>query len=102
MTDRTPLLEDAVEAFVATSAVWRREGDALAAALAFPDFKAALSFMVAVGLEAEALDHHPEIRNTYNKVALRLTTHDAGNRITGLDLDLARRIEGIAGRFRSA
>ena len=99
MTSRTPLPPDEIERFTASSAIWRQDGDALAAALRFRDFKAALSFIVAVGLEAEALDHHPEIRNTYNRVALSLTTHDAGNRVTGLDIDLARRIEALAARF---
>ena len=90
---------DEIGRFTATSGIWQQEGDALAASLRFPDFKAALLFIVAVGLEAEALDHHPEIRNTYDKVALSLTTHDAGNRVTGLDIDLARKIEALAVRF---
>ena len=98
----TPLPPEEVERFVAASGLWRQEDDALVATLALPDFKAALSFIVGVGLEAEAADHHPEIRNTFNKVSLRLTTHDAGNRVTARDTGLAERIEAIAARFRSA
>lgn len=102
MTDRTPLAPEAIEAFLATSTLWSQQNDTLTATLRLKDFKAALSFMVAIGLEAEALDHHPEIHNIYNKLTLTLTTHDTGNRITALDLALARKIESIATRFTPA
>ncbi len=62
----------------------------------FGSFREALSFMVRVGFEAEALNHHPEWSNVYNRVVIRLTTHDAGNKVTTSDLELARRIEGIS------
>jgi 4a-hydroxytetrahydrobiopterin dehydratase len=45
-----------------------------------------------VAREAEALQHHPEWFNVYNRVVIDLTTHDAGG-ITSLDFDLARRAE---------
>ena len=59
------------------------------------DFKAALAFINQVGAVAEGLDHHPEIHNTWNRVTLRLCTHDAGGRLTEKDLTLARAIESI-------
>lgn len=62
----------------------------------FGSFREALSFMVRVGFEAEALNHHPEWSNVYNRVVIRLTTHDAGNKVTTSDLELVRRIEGIS------
>ncbi len=45
---------------------------------------------------AESMNHHPEWFNVYNRVVVDLTTHDAGG-ITELDLQLARRIEALAG-----
>ena len=48
--------------------------------------------MMLVGLEADALDHHPEWANIHNRVDIRLTTHSAGHRLTRLDLELARRV----------
>jgi 4a-hydroxytetrahydrobiopterin dehydratase len=51
--------------------------------------------MVRVGFEAEAMDHHPDWSNVYNRVRIRLTTHDAGDKVTAKDVDLARRIETI-------
>ena len=60
------------------------------------DFKAALAFMNQVGAVAEQLNHHPEIHNNWNTVALRLCTHDAGGQITEKDLTLARAIQSIS------
>ena len=60
------------------------------------DFKAALAFMNQVGAVAEQLNHHPEIHNNWNMVALRLCTHDAGGQITEKDLTLARAIQSIS------
>ena len=59
------------------------------------DFKAALAFINLVGAEAERLNHHPDIHNSWNRVTLRLCTHDAGGQITEKDLTLARAIQSI-------
>lgn len=74
---------------------WAVEGDALVRTLELGGFRAAMAFLVRLGFEAEALQHHPEIHNVYGTVRLRLTTHDAGDRITRRDVDLARRIDAL-------
>ena len=61
----------------------------------FMDFKASLVFINRVGEVSEKINHHPEILNIWNKVTLRLSTHDAGNRITEKDLTLARAIQSL-------
>lgn len=60
----------------------------------FKDFKQALGFIVQVGMLAEKQNHHPELHNVYNKVTLRLSTHDA-NGVTQKDIDLAKAIDKI-------
>lgn len=60
----------------------------------FLDFTQALGFIVQVGVMAEKRNHHPELFNVYNKVKIRLTTHDAGG-LTDKDIDLATAIEKI-------
>jgi len=60
--------------------------------LEFGNFTEAFSFMTAVALEAEKMDHHPEWSNVYNKVSIGLNTHSAGG-ITQLDIDLAEKID---------
>ena len=71
---------------------WRREGDQILRDFEFPDFVAALGFIVQVGTLAERADHHPGIVNTYNQVTLALSSHDAGG-ITDRDLRLAAEID---------
>lgn len=76
---------------------WTWEHEALAKTFEFKDFRDALAFMVRAGFEAEALNHHPEWMNVYKTVAVRLSTHDAGGKVTALDVDLARRMNRVAG-----
>lgn len=61
----------------------------------FKDFVQAFSFMTAAALIAEAKNHHPDWRNVYRTVEVRLSTHDAGG-ITDLDFDLAGRLNSLA------
>jgi len=75
---------------------WTRKGDALAKTFQFGSFREALSFMVRVGFEAEAMDHHPDWTNVYNRVSIRLNTHDAGGKATAKDVTLAEKIQAIA------
>ncbi len=58
----------------------------------FRDFISAFGFMTKVAIEAEKINHHPEWSNVYNKVMIRLTTHDAGG-LTDLDFKLAEIID---------
>lgn len=60
----------------------------------FKNFAEALAFINRVGALAEKINHHPEIINEYNKVKLRLTTHDAKG-ITQKDFDLALAVDLI-------
>lgn len=71
---------------------WRFEDDALRRTLTFHSFKEAMSFMVRLAFEAEALGHHPELRNVYNRVDIALSTHDAGGKVTEKDVALAKAI----------
>ena len=73
---------------------WQRDGNSIVKTYIFNDFIEAMSFMNQAAFYAEALEHHPEWRNIYNVVDVRLTTHDTGG-ITSLDIRLARRMEHI-------
>tara|TARA_B100001079_G_C16337823_1_gene482109 strand:+ start:894 stop:1178 length:285 start_codon:yes stop_codon:yes gene_type:complete len=55
----------------------------------FKDFKVAFSWMTKIALIAEKMDHHPEWFNVYNKVEVKLSTHDSGG-ITELDVTMAK------------
>jgi 4a-hydroxytetrahydrobiopterin dehydratase len=91
-----PLSPAEIAAALPTLPGWSFDHDALVKEFKFADFRAALSFMVRAGFEAEAMNHHPDWTNIYHRVAIRLNTHDAGGKVTIKDVELARRIEGIA------
>jgi 4a-hydroxytetrahydrobiopterin dehydratase len=91
-----PLTKTKIEAAVGSLPGWTFKRDALSKEFKFGSFKEALSFMVRVGFEAEAMNHHPEWTNVYNRVAIRLNTHDAGGKVTAKDVALAQKIESLA------
>lgn len=62
----------------------------------FKNFTEAFAFMVQVAFVAEKHQHHPDWSNVYNKVIIRLSTHDAGNKVTEMDHKLAEAIDQIA------
>lgn len=64
----------------------------------FKTFVEAFSFMTAIALEVEKLDHHPDWTNSYNKVSIALSTHSA-NGITQMDFDLADKIDKIYKKY---
>ena len=55
--------------------------------------------MTEVAFAAEAQQHHPDWNNVYNKVSIRLSTHDAGDVVTEKDHQLAATIDEIAHRY---
>lgn len=93
---RTPLSNDEITAALATLPGWRHEGDALRKTFRFRSHREAISFLVRLSFEAEQRDHHAEIHNVYATVELVLRTHDAGNRVTDADVELARAIEAFS------
>lgn len=81
---------------------WQVSDDltSLLIAYRFSDFQQAFAFMSEVAEAAEAIDHHPDWRNSYARVNIRLTTHDVGG-LTSLDVDLASIISQMAKRFKA-
>ncbi|HEX8480285.1 MAG TPA: 4a-hydroxytetrahydrobiopterin dehydratase [Allosphingosinicella sp.] len=62
---------------------------------AFADFGEAFGFMARVAIAAEKADHHPDWSNSWNKVAVALSTHSAGG-VTRKDVDLAKAMDRFA------
>ncbi len=71
---------------------WCYVNNAIEKKFQFKDFVQALGFIVQVGLLSEKQNHHPELFNVYNKVTIRLSTHDAGG-VTNKDFALAKAID---------
>ncbi len=75
--------------------MWRETDESLERDFEFKDFVAAWGFLSQVAILAEKHQHHPEWSNVYNRVSIRLTTHDAGNTITEKDRKLAAAIDQV-------
>lgn len=70
------------------------DGKSIHKTFKFSDFRAAMAFMLAVSYEAEAIDHHPNWLNVYNRVEVKLTTH-VGDRLTDKDIALASFMDSV-------
>lgn len=75
--------------------MWEERDNALHATFEFKDFIEAFGFMTAVAMLAEKQNHHPEWSNVWNKVHIKLTTHDAGNTVTEKDQKLSAAISAL-------
>jgi 4a-hydroxytetrahydrobiopterin dehydratase len=77
---------------------WLYDGNYLKREFKFKSFVDAFSFMTAIALEAEKMDHHPDWSNVYNTVRIGLNTHDASG-ITVMDFNLAEKADKIFKKF---
>ncbi|MEM6603485.1 MAG: 4a-hydroxytetrahydrobiopterin dehydratase [Pseudomonadota bacterium] len=78
---------------------WEQNEKYLKKEFIFPDFKSAIFFVMAVAHVAEALNHHPNWTNIYNKIVVELTTHDA-NGVTEKDYFLANEMDRLFEMYR--
>lgn len=75
--------------------MWKQINNELIKDFEFKDFSEAFAFMTRVAFLAEQQNHHPWWSNVYNKVTIKLTTHDEGNKVTDKDWQLAKTIDRL-------
>lgn len=80
--------------------MWKERSNALHGQFVFENFVQAFGFMSSVAIIAEKQNHHPEWSNVYNKVKIKLTTHDAGNTITKKDIKLSKAIKKLYNTYK--
>ncbi|GAA1004953.1 putative pterin-4-alpha-carbinolamine dehydratase [Acrocarpospora pleiomorpha] len=73
---------------------WTRDGNTLRRTVTAPDFPTAIGIVTAVAVEAERMNHHPDIDIRWRTVHFALTTHDTGG-LTDMDYQLAGHIDRI-------
>src|SRR6185437_14331389 len=73
---------------------WSIERGNLHRSFEFRDFVQAFGFMARVALIAEAMGHHPDWSNSWNKVVIDLSTHSAGG-LSHNDFALAGKIQQL-------
>ena len=91
---RAKLDPEIVDAELAKLDGWTlaEDGNSISRKFRFKDFKAAFAFMTRIADVAEAIDHHPDWFNVYDRVDVTLSTHDAKG-LTELDFELARAMD---------
>jgi 4a-hydroxytetrahydrobiopterin dehydratase len=75
--------------------MWEQNDNQLYRKFLFNNFIDAFAFMTKVAILAEKANHHPTWSNTWNRVEIWLSTHDAGNVVTDKDLDLSKAIDNL-------
>ncbi len=74
---------------------WKQNLNTIINEYVLEDFSSAIAFIVKIGIEAEKMDHHPDLNlYSWNKVKVTLSTHSSGG-ITEKDLELARLINNL-------
>lgn len=92
----TPALSDTdITAALETLSGWTRDGEAITKTFSFSSYLAGIAFASAVGVLSEGADHHPDLHIGWRKVTVRYSTHDAGNKISQKDIDLARAVDAL-------
>lgn len=73
---------------------WKKIEGKLCKDFKFLNFVEAFGFITKIALESEKMDHHPDITISYNKVNIKLITHDI-NEISDKDINLAKKIDKL-------
>ena len=77
---------------------WKVKDGKLHKSFKFDSFAEAIGWMVSVGINENKKDHHPDWANSYNRVEVDLSTHDLDDAISNLDLELAQKMNSLAGQ----
>jgi 4a-hydroxytetrahydrobiopterin dehydratase len=95
VTAPVPLPEEEIAARLAALPGWRRDGDEITRAFTHT-YHECVHLAVYVAAKAREVSHHPDMIITWQRVEFRITTHDAGRRLTDADFSLAADIDSIA------
>ncbi|MER5650137.1 4a-hydroxytetrahydrobiopterin dehydratase [Streptosporangium sp. NPDC002524] len=87
--------EEQIVARLAELPGWEREGQAMTRTFKHT-YHECVHLAVYVAAKAREVGHHPDIHITWQRIRFAITTHDAGDRLTAKDFELARHIDAIA------
>jgi 4a-hydroxytetrahydrobiopterin dehydratase len=73
---------------------WSKRSQVILRTFKFEGFLKSIDFVNRIARKAQKMDHHPDIEIRFNKVTLKLTTHDEGG-ITEKDFSLARQCDEV-------
>ena len=93
---RELLTTEEIDALASVLPLWTAADGALTRTFEFADFTEAFAFMTRVAFVAEALDHHPDWSNVYNRVTIAVSTHDRDG-LTDFDVAFAQQVDALTG-----
>ncbi|HUC95377.1 MAG TPA: 4a-hydroxytetrahydrobiopterin dehydratase [Candidatus Saccharimonadia bacterium] len=93
------LKQDEIDISLESLDKWKLEGNVLTKEFGFKGFRTAIEFINLLSLVAEKIDHHPDWSNSYNRVIIHLTTHQA-NGLTKKDFIFAKEADKFAEQLR--
>ena len=96
MNKPTTSNESEIQSFLQSHSEWNFEENNLVATFMFENFKLVTAFVKKVMSAMIELNHHPDLMVTYSAVTIKTTTHDAGNKVSNKDTEIAKRISKIA------
>ncbi|MEU1675188.1 4a-hydroxytetrahydrobiopterin dehydratase [Streptomyces roseifaciens] len=91
-----PLSQKDVEERLQELPGWTTDGERISRTYCFDGHFQAAAMVIHIAQIQEELGHHSDATLGYNTVSLSVNTHSAGGKVTGLDVELARRIEAVA------
>ena len=95
------LTDDEIRSALSSLPDWTVKAPNIEATFELKTFRDAIAFIVEVAIQAEVMNHHPEFHNSYNILTFSFCTHDAGMKITDLDIETATKISALAKRFQA-
>ncbi|WP_405088856.1 4a-hydroxytetrahydrobiopterin dehydratase [Microbispora sp. NBC_01389] len=90
-----PLSEEEIAAHLGELPGWERQGEIIVRTYTHT-YHECVHLAMYVAAKAREVGHHPDIHITWQRIRFVITTHDAGNRLTAKDFELARHIDTIA------
>jgi 4a-hydroxytetrahydrobiopterin dehydratase len=89
------LTESEIEERLAGLPGWERSADAISRTFERGDFVGSVGFVDSLVEPAEAMNHHPDLEISWDKVTVTLSTHSEGG-LTAADFELAAKIDALA------
>jgi 4a-hydroxytetrahydrobiopterin dehydratase len=90
-----PLSDAEIEARLSEHPGWARSGNAIAKTFERGDFVGSVRFVESLVNPAEAMNHHPDLEISWDRVTVSLSTHSEGG-VTASDFELAAKIDALA------
>ncbi len=90
------LSDEEIDERLSALADWERDGEAIRRQFELDDFKGSVDFVNRLTPEAEAMNHHPDLEISWNKVTVTISTHSEGG-LTENDFELARKVDAVGG-----